>query len=186
MNIIIKGITAFLIIIYPLVIYFGLKYFEPKLMALFLCVILLFRFLSRKTINQLADKTQDTIVTIVMAIIILVTLKSNSLSGLQIYPVVVSFSFLVFFSISLIKPPTAIERIARLKEPNLSEEGVIYTRNVTVIWCLFFLINGCIALYTTYYSSLSIWTLYNGLISYILMGSLFAGEMVYRRYYIKK
>ncbi len=180
----IKGATAFLIIIYPLVVYFGLQYFKPKILAVFLCLILLLRFMSRQKINKLADKTQDTLITIIMAVIILITLKLNSLSGLKIYPVAVSFSLLIFFSISLFKPPTAIERIARLKDPELSEEGILYTRNVTQIWCLFFLINGSIALYTTFYTSLSVWALYNGLISYILMGMLFAGEMVYRKYYL--
>jgi uncharacterized membrane protein len=47
---------------------------------------------------------------------------------------------------------------------------------VTQVWCLFFLCNGGVALYTALYSSLAFWTLYNGLIAYVLMGLVFAIE----------
>jgi uncharacterized membrane protein len=40
--------------------------------------------------------------------------------------------------------------------------------------------NGLIACYTAFFTSLETWTLYNGLIAYILMGLLFAGEYVVR------
>ena len=33
---------------------------------------------------------------------------------------------------------SAIERIARLQHPDLPPEGVVYTRRVTQIWCVFF------------------------------------------------
>lgn len=45
---------------------------------------------------------------------------------------------------------------------------------------LFFLVNGAIALFTALYSSDKIWALYNGLISYGLMGMLFVGEWLVR------
>ena len=73
-----------------------------------------------------------------------------------------------------------IERFARIQEPDLDHEGVIYTRKVTIAWCLFFLSNGLIALYTVFYSSIEIWTLYNGFVSYILMGLFFAVEYLIR------
>jgi uncharacterized membrane protein len=73
-----------------------------------------------------------------------------------------------------------VERIARLTEPDLSEEAINYTRNVTVIWVIFFLINGTIATYTTFYTSIEVWTLYNGLIAYLLMGLIFGIEYTVR------
>lgn len=69
-----------------------------------------------------------------------------------------------------------VERLARLQEPDLPEKGVRYTRRVTQIWCGFFIINGGIALFTALYGDMSLWTAWNGMIAYFLMGTLMAGE----------
>ncbi len=90
-------------------------------------------------------------------------------------------AMLTVFGYSYFKPPTVIESLARLTEPNFSEAGVRYTTNVTVVWCAFFVVNGAISLYTALYSSIDIWTLYNGLLSYILMGILMGVEFLIRQ-----
>jgi uncharacterized membrane protein len=87
---------------------------------------------------------------------------------------------LLLFSWSLLSPPSLIERLARIQHPDLPPEGVIYTRRVTQIWCVFFIVNGSIALVTALWSSFEIWSLYNGLIAYLLMGILFIGEYIVR------
>ena len=74
-----------------------------------------------------------------------------------------------------------IERLARLQEPDLPPEGVRYTRKVTWAWCGFFIVNGGIAAWTALYADLAAWTLYNGCISYLLMGLMFAVEWLCRR-----
>jgi uncharacterized membrane protein len=73
-----------------------------------------------------------------------------------------------------------IERFARLQEPHLSETAIRYTRQVTIVWCVFFVLNGSIALYTALFCEMKTWALYNGLIAYVLMGALFAGEYLVR------
>jgi uncharacterized membrane protein len=50
------------------------------------------------------------------------------------------------------------------------------------VWCGFFILNGCMAAWTAFAASRETWALYNGLISYLLMGVLFAGEWVFRRW----
>jgi len=106
---------------------------------------------------------------------------SNSELFLRFYPVCISGLMLALFFVSLLRPPTIIERIARFKDPNLPDAAIRYTRNVTIIWCVFFVFNGGAALYTTLYTSLETWALYNGVISYVLMGLLFAGEYLVRK-----
>ena len=96
------------------------------------------------------------------------------------YPVLINFTMAVLFGLTLIYPPSAIERIARIKEPNLDKYGVIYTKKVTMIWCLFCLLNTIVSLFTVLNNNLTIWILYNGFISYILMGMLFLGEIIFR------
>lgn len=95
---------------------------------------------------------------------------------LKFYPVLVNASMLWVFGSSLLRPPSAVERMARLTEPNLSPAAVVYTRRVTCVWCVFFVANGGIALATALWASPEVWTLYNGCIAYVLMGLLFAVE----------
>jgi uncharacterized membrane protein len=52
---------------------------------------------------------------------------------------------------------------------------------VTFAWCAFFIGNGAIALYTAMFASFASWTLYNGLIAYLLIGAMFGGELLTRR-----
>ncbi len=99
---------------------------------------------------------------------------------LQMYPVLVSAIFLSVFGYSLISPPPIIERIARLSEPDLPPSAIIYTRRVTQVWCLFFIINGSISLGTVFLASPTVWYLYNGVVSYLLIGLLFGAEYLVR------
>lgn len=101
------------------------------------------------------------------------------------YPVLVNAAFFSVFAISLRSEQTVIERLARLREPNLPPAAIAYTRKVTVAWCLFFVINGGIALWTTQQDRM-IWTVYNGAISYLLTGLMFASEWLLRQRMRKK
>ena len=62
------------------------------------------------------------------------------------YPVLVNAILLAVFAASLWRPPTVIERIARLREPDLPPAAVVYTRRVTIVWSVFFALNGAAAL----------------------------------------
>lgn len=100
--------------------------------------------------------------------------------AMRLYPVLMSGAMLTAFALSLAKPPSMIERFARIMEPDLPEAGVRYTRRVTWVWCGFFVLNGAIALWTALGASMEIWALYNGLISYLLMGALLGAEFLVR------
>ena len=77
-----------------------------------------------------------------------------------------------------------IERFARLGEADLPPAAIGYTRRVTQIWCVFFVGNGALAIYTALYASRDDWALYNGCIAYLLMGALFGGEWLFRRFFV--
>lgn len=110
----------------------------------------------------------------------------NSTFLIKLYPVLMNSFFLLSFAYTLIKPPSMIEKFARLQHKELSKFAITYTRQVTIIWCVFFILNGLMAAYTVFYTSLKVWTLYNGLISYCLMGLLFAGEYICRIFAMRK
>ncbi len=97
------------------------------------------------------------------------------------YPVVVNLAMLLLFAASLWRAMPLVERLARLREPNLPPQAVRYTRRVTQVWCLFFIFNGGMALATCLIGNLHLWTLWNGGISYLLIGMLMGGEWLVRQ-----
>lgn len=99
----------------------------------------------------------------------------------RLYPVFMSATMLIAFGLTLWKPPSMIERFARIAEPDLDLHGVAYTRKVTWVWMGFFLVNGSIALWTALHGTWLVWGVYNGGISYGLAGALFAGEFLVRQ-----
>ena len=92
-----------------------------------------------------------------------------------LYPSLVSLAFLVFFANSL-KGEAVITRLARLKEPDLDEKGVIYTRD--------FIFNAASSFFLALFEDKIYWSVYSGLVSYLLMGALFGGEILYRKFFI--
>ena len=94
--------------------------------------------------------------------------------------------FLFAFGITLFRPPSMIFRFAVIQDksiPNsLNEKRIAaYCVKVTIVWIIFFVCNGSIAAWTIFSGSDSLWAVYNGGISYILMGILFAGEYIIRK-----
>jgi uncharacterized membrane protein len=169
-----KILIFILIACYPLFIFMGLKEVGVRFAGLVFTVLLVARvFMGMRSVSYF-------VLALLGFIPILYAIISNDVIGLKFYPVVISLSMLAMFSYSLYSPPTMVERIARLTEPDLPPSGVEYTRKVTIVWCIFFILNACCAFYTAMYSSMEIWTLYNGLVSYILMGCLMAVEWLVR------
>lgn len=105
----------------------------------------------------------------------------NAWLPLKLYPVMVNVVLLAVFAASLRWGPPLVERLARLREPDLPPAGVAYTRRATQAWCGFFVVNGSAALITALWCSDAVWALYNGLLSYGLIGLFFATEWLLRQ-----
>lgn len=177
-----KIIFMALFVLYPVIIYLGLMYFDARSVAVLLILLVGARVLfSGRKNNQRNFEPQIVFFVIGAGILGFVVIVSNSEFFLLFYPVCMNSLMLTLFFVSLLRPPSIIERIARMQNPKLPRSAIRYTRNVTIIWCAFFALNGIVALYTALFSTLEIWTLYNGIIAYVLMGILFAGEYLIRR-----
>ncbi|WP_455427710.1 hypothetical protein [Dryocola sp. LX212] len=114
---------------------------------------------------------------------IILTLASVGLREARLlmwYPVVVNIVMFALFGGSLFSRMPLIERLARWRDGDLTPAAVHYTRQVTQVWCIFFVVNGAVALWTCLHDNLYIWTLWNGMLSYLLMGTLFAVEWLVR------
>ena len=170
------ALIALLLIFYPIIVYTGLNYFEPRYVAVALIIV----FSLRLVTNSKSKHPWLKLTSIMVISVLLFSVVFDQAIGVLLYPVAMNLGLLCIFGFSLYRKPSVIETLARLQEPELDDFAVKYTEKVTWVWCLFFCINGSIALYTALYSSIAQWTLYNGLISYILMGTLISVEWLVR------
>ena len=111
---------------------------------------------------------------------------ANSAIILKLYPLLMNILFLAAFGVTLFVPPNMIFRFATLQDKSIKgsagEKKInAYCRKVTLVWCGFFIVNGSIAAWTIFSGSDVLWSVYNGGISYILIGILFTGEIFIRR-----
>ncbi|HDK6580438.1 TPA: hypothetical protein M2P61_001844 [Klebsiella quasipneumoniae] len=178
-------LTGILLLAWPFIIWFGLAHNSLQGLLPLMALMLFLRFRqTRRRAGALSVVTQIVAVAGMTLCIASYLLKTHQL--LLFYPVVVNSVMLAVFGGSLWSTMPITERLARLREPDLPERAVRYTRRVTQIWCAFFIINGGIALFTALYGDLSLWTAWNGMISYLLMGTLMAGEWLVRQRVIKR
>jgi len=168
------ALTVIITLCYPFVIWLWHGHVEPRLLALVLVATALMRF---PLIKINAAESGWLILALLLAIF---AMNWNTLIPLQLYPVFINLGMLMVFSYSLFFSTPIIERIARLREPDLPAAAIKYTRHVTQVWCVFFMINGTISLFTVLYASPNIWFIYNGIVAYILIALLFCIEYLIR------
>jgi uncharacterized membrane protein len=168
------GVLVVLSLAYPFVVWLTLGHASPRWIALLLVVLALVRAWATREAFWLAAAAGATLLAGASAI-------GNQWGPLQLYPALVNLVMLALFSLSLWKGPSVVERLARLREPDLPASAIPYTRRVTQVWCAFFVVNGSLAIATALWASPATWALYNGFIAYIAMGVLMGGEWLVRR-----
>jgi len=171
-----------ILLAYPFVIYLGADLLDIRWLAVLLLILGLARVSGVFfTPNAGPLKSQAVFAGGALAAVAALAWFAGKPDALYFYPVLMNVLLLALFGASLLNPPSMVERIARLAEPDLPPEGQYYTHKVTVLWCAFFILNGVLSLATVLSGDEGLWLLYNGFISYILMGLLFAGEYLIRR-----
>jgi uncharacterized membrane protein len=170
---------------YPVIVFCGLRWGSPRVVALLLLAVMVLRRRqdARRFLGELGRIDHAVIAALIGLAVVAAWTNSELL--VRLFPCAMNLGFLVLFARSLTTPQSMIERFARLREPELSADGVQYTRRVTQVWCGFLALNTLASLWTAFMSSRDWWAWYNGLITYVLMGALFAGEWLYRTYRLK-
>jgi len=167
-------LTAALTLLYPLAIWLGHGQVEPRWLAGLLLLAVATRLPALKLSGVARWSVAGGLLLVACAI------WSNLLLPLKLYPVLVSAALLAGFAWSLTTPMSAVERMARLRGEDFPPPAQAYMRSVTKVWCVFFVINGLIALATALWASEAIWSLYTGVVSYVLMAILFGAEYLVR------
>jgi uncharacterized membrane protein len=171
---------------YPVLVYLALTSMEPRQVGLVVLGLLALR-LAFAARMKLASYTRTFwLPVVVVAGVALATARLNDPLGLLLAPTLVNLGLLAVFGLSLWREPPMVERFARLQVGPLSPDEIAYCRTVTGVWCAFFLANGGIALLLALGGNLTLWTLYTGLVSYVLIGVLFALEITYRQWRFRR
>lgn len=170
----IKVLLAAATVAYPLLVYLGFGRWHPAWLAVALAALMFLRAAGSRDAVWLAAGAGALVLGAFASV-------EGSWLPLKLYPVMVSAVLLAVFATSLWRGPTVVERIARLREPQLPPAGVAYTRKVTIAWCGFFVVNGSIAAATTLWGTQEAWVLYNGLVAYLLIGAFCAVEFFLRQ-----
>ena len=195
-----KILMILLSVIYPVIVFVFLYFLKTpvRVLSIFIIIVAAGIFLTFTSRNKDAKKTSVDIKQIITPILLLTAgllcFLTNKIFFLKLYSVFLSSIFLGLFGSTLFFEPTMIFRFATLADKSIigstCENDVRkYCRVVTIIWCLFFIMNGTISTLTAFSQDIfhiteeqadKVWTIYNGCLSYVLMGLLFAGEYLVR------
>ena len=201
-----KALKIFLniiLILYPVIVFIMLVMLKLPVKVLSLCVMalaaaLFLSFSAKKGEKNLDWKPLATSLLFLAAG--LLCFFTNQTIFLKLYSPAINLILLIFFASTLFSGPNIIFRFATLADRSIKgsfhEKKVEnYCRKVTIVWCIFFILNGSAAALTVFADRIfgttpenadRIWSLYNGGISYILMGVLFAAEFIVRKFVDKK
>ena len=169
-----------LLLAYPLLVLFGMESLGPRVLSLSLFVMLLVRYYFRDSLEV------NMLPLLVVPAALLFLGMIGYADSLLFIPFAINACLLFTFAQSILQPPTIIEQFARKIEPRLPPEAIPYCLNVTKIWCVFFIVNGSVALITAIFCSREIWALYNSGISNVLIALLFGSEYLYRQRFRRK
>ena len=187
-----KVLFSVLTVLYPVLVFTLLVVFKLPVRVLSLCAIvlavaLLLSVAAARSNRKEKDKNfafaviRPIILSVLLLVAALFCYFTNQSIFIKLYAVAVSLVMLILFGITLIFPPNIIYTIATLMDKSI--KGSIsqpyveaYCKKVTIAWCIFFLVNGSISVYTAFCSNDLVWSVYNGGISYALLGLMFLIE----------
>lgn len=164
---------------YPFIVYAGIGHVPPAVFVGLALAVLAIRAI------WLRGGGRDGMVSGALAAVGLVLLALLSIDGMvaaKAYPVLMSLAFAAAFGWSLLFPPTLVERFAAMAGTVATAPARRYMRRVTLVWFVFLLANAGVSAWTTVAEDPAVWALYNGFLSYLLMGLLMGGEFLVRRW----
>ena len=109
---------------------------------------------------------------------------SDSMQFIIYAPPLAAFAFMAYFFHRTLLPVSEplITRIARLEDPELPRDVLVYTRRLTRAWALCFMLLFGLALLLAPLLALDDWSRWVHGLGYVLPVTLFLGEYAYRHY----
>lgn len=126
---------------YPLLVWLVINTEQSFYFSLIIIALGLVKLFSVNKKNRLLPVQQQYFLGVVMVAMGVITLLFKNSQVLQIYPIVISAVLLLVFAGSLATEKSLIEVFAGYVEKNISSEKKHYMRQLTKIWCGFFIGN---------------------------------------------
>ena len=160
-------ISAF-VVAYPFVIFYTLQQnIAIRCLGLFLLVAVILSFVRNKNKSLF----------ILGLFLCFLVIFFNQEIFLKFYPVLMNAGMCSIFALSLRKTPLITQFTQKIRKCDLDEHKLRYTRHATIAWVIFMFFNT-IASFITVFLSNEVWVLYNGFISYILIGIMMLVEYI--------
>lgn len=177
-----RGLVGVVLLGYPVAIYFAHGHLSPsQLLAGLLGLLSVRSLVSAWALRRrVAQQTGLAVVLALAAVVVLAQFGHVRMSWLRFYPMLLDLGVTGLFFGSLFTARPLVERIARVLYPDLPPSGVRYTRRVTQIWGGMMLVITLVSLGTALVGSLRVWSLFNGLIVYVVIALTFACEYAVR------
>jgi uncharacterized membrane protein len=164
-------------LLYPAIVYVGRTIVPPPAFVTVALVIIGLRLL---TLRSPLERTWRVPLVAAATTIAALAVLDTPLA-VKGYPAAISLAAAAVFGATLLRPPSMIERFARLREPELPPAAHSYCRKVTIVWTIWLGANTVISAVLAILGNDAAWALWTGLIAYVIMGALFAGEIAVRR-----
>jgi len=164
---------------YPFLVFAALSFFHAQAVALVLVAALAVRAFAGRRLDREQGRSVLPLVGLVGTVLVLAAIFNEGRFFLFV-PTLINLALLVAFARTLGKGPSMVETAARLQGARMTEEKIRHCRTVTVVWCVFFVLNSGMTAWLALRASLAWWTVYTGIVAYVLVGLLFTAELVYR------
>jgi len=180
-SVLLRGVFGLVVAAYPLLVYFGTSFFSPSFFGAVLAILLVVR-------ARVLTATERSVLLPLLGALLAYAVAAILLRSsrfLLFYPVLVNLCLFGVFAWSLRGSEPILLKIVKARGIVTNVHSLSYLLGLTGVWAAFFLVNGLVALWTTT-QTLEIWTLYNGLISYVLVAFLVGAELLFRIYYRRR
>lgn len=177
-------VAAVGMVAYPMAIYLGMTRWSLRGVAIVLLALIApvaIRRAWRGGRPKLGDVGTLALLPVLTATLIAIAAALDRAGAVMLVPIAIHTVLLSVFGPTLWTERPMIERFARLQHADLSPAEVAWCRGWTRVWCGFFALNIALNAALVAADAMWAWTVYNGLVAYVLMGLLFAVELVARK-----
>jgi uncharacterized membrane protein len=189
-----SAILGALLVFYPVVVFLCLVVFKlpPRDLSPFIILFgIAYLVLNKDNIRGRHGWTVFICPAILLTLGIL-CLVLNSKLALKLYPVLADMAYFFIFGSSYFVPPTMVYQYGAMFDKKINErlpaeEMAAFCKKLTIPWCVYFIIDCSIAVWTLYLESDLIWGFWNAGLTYIIMALIVIVEvLIYGRYCVKK
>jgi uncharacterized membrane protein len=182
-----KHLFGLIAILYPLLVFCVLVVF--KLPIRYLSIGIIVFAIAYSVINGRNYKGKHMAALFISPVILCVIgavsliLDDKSPIVIKLYPVLADIAYLTIMITSVFFPPPLAYYFIDIFDKSMKtvipkETFDRYCFKASLVWCVFFVLDGIAALITVFYGSDLIWGIYNGGITYAMMGLIFIGEFI--------